>query len=100
MLKRAQEAKARTLKQARDWPVAEGFVYYAGQNRDTDGIFNVTVSYTYKVHNEGFVGSESLTFSRGEDAEQFESSCRGRKLNVHYQNDKPKICVLDRDGMP
>src|SRR5579864_8072711 len=32
MLKRAQEAKARTLQQARDWPVAEGFVYYAGKN--------------------------------------------------------------------
>src|SRR4029077_14381127 len=34
MLKRAQETKARTMQQSRDWPVAEGFVYYAGQNRD------------------------------------------------------------------
>ena len=99
MLKRAQETKARTLEQARDWPVAEGFVYYAGQNRDADGVLNVTLSYTYKVHDEGFVGSELFTFSSREDAEQFESRCRGTKLNVHYQKDKPEICVLDRDGM-
>lgn len=99
VLKRAQEGKARTLQQARDWPVAKGPVYYAGQNRDADGFLHVTLSYTYKVHGQGFVGSESFTFSSGEDAQQFESRCRGRKLNVHYQKDKPEICMLDRDAM-
>jgi len=87
------------LQQALDWPVAESFVYYVGQNRDADGVLNVTLSYIYKVHDEGFVGSELFTFSSREDAEQFESRCRGRKLNVHYQKAKPEICLLDRDGM-
>ena len=53
-LKRARETKATMLKQARGWPVAEGFVYYVGKNRDSDGALNVTVTYTYKVQDEGF----------------------------------------------
>jgi hypothetical protein len=83
--------KARRLKQARDWPVAEGFVLHSGQRRDADGVLKVTLSYIYKVHEEEFDGSESLTFTSKDDAE-FESRCRERKLKIRYQQDKPEIC--------
>jgi hypothetical protein len=99
MLRQEQERKARTSKQARDWPVAEGFVLYAGQSRDMDGVLKVTLSYLYKVHDEEFYVGESFTFTSKDDAEQFESRCRERRLKVHYQQDKPEICVLDHDGM-
>jgi hypothetical protein len=99
MLKQARERKARMLKQARDWPVAEGFVLHNGQSRDADGLLKVTLSYMYKVNEEEFFGGESFTFTSEDDAERFESRCRERKLKVHYQQDKPEICVLDRDEM-
>ena len=54
--------KARMLKQARDWPVAEGFVLHTGQS-DADGIRKVSLSYLYKVHDEEFYASESFTFT-------------------------------------
>lgn len=100
MLKQAQEKKARVLKQARDWPVAEGFVLHIGQSRDVEGIRSVSLSYLYKVHNEEFYGSESFTFTSEDDVGRFKSKCRERKLKVHFQRDKPEICVLDREGMP
>ena len=99
ILKRAQERKVRMLRQARDWPVAEGFVLHTGRSRDADGVLKVTLSHMYKVHDEEFFGSDSFTFTSGDDAERFESRCRERKLKVHYQQDKPEICVLDHDGM-
>ena len=91
--------KARMVKQARGWPVAEGYVLNTSQIRDADGVLKVTLTYTYKVDGERFGGSESFTFSREQDAERFESGCRDRKLNVHYRQDKPDICLLDRHGM-
>jgi hypothetical protein len=100
MLKQARERKARTLEQARDWPVAEGFILHTDQSSDADGVLKVSLSYLYKVHGEEFYSGESFTFTRADDAELFESRCRERKLKVHYQQDKPEICVLDRDGMP
>ena len=87
------------LKEARDWPVAEGFVLRSVQSRDADGVLKVTLSYMYKVHDEEFDGSESFTFTSSDDAERFESRCRERKLKVHFQQDKPEISVLDHDGM-
>jgi hypothetical protein len=63
MLKQARERKARMLDQARDWPVAEGFVLHAGQSRDADGVVKVTLSYMYRVHDEEFDSSESFTFT-------------------------------------
>jgi hypothetical protein len=92
--------KARMVKQARGWPIAEGSVLHTGQSRDADGVLKVTLSYTYKVHDERFGGSESFTFTSEDDANRFESGCKERKLKVHYQQDKPEICVLDREGMP
>jgi len=92
--------KARMLKQARDWPLAEGYVLNTSQIRDADEVLKVTMTYTYKVNGERFGGSESFTFSNEQDAERFESGCKERKLNVHYRQDKPEICVLDRDAMP
>lgn len=87
------------LKEARDWPVAEGFVLRSVQSRDADGVLKVTLSYMYKVHDEEFDGSESFTFTSSDDAERFESRCRERKLKVHYRQDEPEICVLDHNGM-
>ena len=98
-LKQARERKATILKQARDWPVVDGFVLHTDQSRDADGVPKVTVSYMYKVHDEDFYGSETFTFTSEYDAERVESQCRERKLRVHYQQDKPEICVLDRDGI-
>ena len=87
------------LEQARGWPVAEGFVLRTAQSRDTDGSLKVSLSYLFKVRDEEFFGGESFTFKSEDDAERFESRCRERKLKVHYQQDKPEICVLEHDGM-
>lgn len=94
ILKHAQERKANLLIQSRHWPVAEGVVLHTGKSRDADGL-KVTVNYMYKVHEEEFFGSETFTSTSADDAERFKS----RKVKVHYQQDKPEICVLDHDGM-
>ncbi len=99
MLKQEQERKLRVLKQARYWPVVEGFVLHTGQGCDADGVWKLSLSYLYKVHDEEFYGSESFTFTNEDDVERFESKCRERKLKVHFQQDKPEISVLDHDGM-
>jgi len=91
--------KARMVKQARDWPVAEGRVLDTDQVRDADGVLKVTLTYTYKVDGERFGGTESFTFNSENDAERFESACREGKLKVHHRQDKPEVCVLDREGM-
>ncbi len=98
-LKQARERKTKILKQAPNWPVAAGLVYYAGQHLGANGVRRGTLSYAFRVDQEEFVSSESFEFASGDDAEQFESRCRGRKVNVHYEKDKPEICVLDRDGL-
>ena len=95
MLKQTQERKASILKQARDWPVVEGFVLHTDQSRDPGGVPKVTVSYMYKVHDQDFFGSESFTSTSEDDAERLKS----RKLKVHYQQDKPEVCVLDPESM-
>jgi hypothetical protein len=99
ILKQARERKARMLEQARDWPVAEGFVLHTGRSRDADGVPKVSLGYLYKVSDEEFLSGESFTFKDEDQAERFESRCRERKLKVHYQRDKPEICVLDHYGM-
>ena len=87
------------VKQARNWPVVEGRVLHTGRSRDADTLVKVTLSYTYKVHDERYGGSQLFTFASKRDAERFESGCRERMLKVHYRQDKPEICVLDRDEM-
>jgi hypothetical protein len=52
MLKQTLERKTRMLEQARDWPVAGGFILHNGQSRDVDGLPKVTLSYMYKVNEE------------------------------------------------
>ena len=98
-LKRERESKTRILQQAQNWPIAEGSIFYVSHNLDADGVRRVTLRYTYKVHDEQFVGSDSFEVMTIDDAERYESRCRGRRVNVHYQKDKPEICTLDRDGM-
>jgi len=98
-LKQERERKVGMLEQARDWPVAEGLVLHDRQSRNADGLLNVSVTYMYKVNEEEFFGGESFTFTCEDDAERFESRCRERKVKVHYQQDKPEVCALDRDDM-
>ena len=95
----ATERKAIMLDQAQRWPVAEGLVLHTVQSPDADGDPKVTLRYMYRVHDQEFFGCESATFTNRDDAERFESRCTERKLKVHYQPDKPEICVLDRDAL-
>ncbi len=53
----------------------------------------------YRVGDQEFFGYESATFKSREDADQFESRCKERRLKVHYQQDKPEICVLGQDEL-
>ena len=99
VLKKAQERKARMWNQARHWPVAEGFVLHTRQSREGDGVLRMIVTYMYKVQDEEFVGSDAFAFTNENDAKRFESRCREQKLKVHYQQDKPEVCVLVRDEM-
>jgi hypothetical protein len=99
MLNRAREKKAEMLKEAQNWPVAEGFVLHISQSYRADRILNLTLSYMYKVQDEEFDGSELFTFTSNDEAERFRSRCRERKLKVRYQQDKPEICVLDRSAI-
>lgn len=99
LLKQAREMKSNMLKQSRDWPVAEGFVLRTDQSRDAEGVPTVSLNYLYKVHDEEFYGSESFTFTSEDDVKRFESRCREQRLKIHYQQDKPEMCVLDLDGI-
>ena len=56
-----------------------------------------TVNYRYRVHGEEFDGCESFTFANRLDVEKFEAGCRGQKVRVRYQQDKPEICVLEHE---
>lgn len=57
----------------------------------------MTLTYTYKVHDERYGGSESFAFTKEQDAARFENACKERTVNVHYQPDKPEISVLARE---
>ena len=97
--KEVRERKAGMLEQAQRWPVADGLVLHTDQGPDADGAPKVTLRYMYKVGDQEFFGCESATFTSRDDAERFESRCKERKLKVHYQQDKPEICVLDHDEL-
>jgi hypothetical protein len=97
--KEASERKASMLVQAQRWPVAEGFVLHTNQVPDADGTPKVTLRYMYKVDDQEFFGCVSATFTSRDDAERFESRCKERRLKVHYQQDKPEICVLNNDAL-
>ncbi len=97
-LKRTREKTARLQKQARDWPSTEGFVLYTLQGGAEEALAT-TVNYRYRVDGEEFDGSESFTFANRQDVERFESGCRGRKVRVRYQQDKPEICVLEIESL-
>jgi Protein of unknown function (DUF3592) len=92
-------SEARRLKHARDWPVAEGRVLGVSQSRDENGTVKVTLTYTYKVHDERYGGSESFAFIKDEDATRFEDAHRERTIKVHYRRDKPEVSVLAREDI-
>ena len=97
--KEARERRSSMLEQAPRWPVVEGLVLHTVQGPDADGAPKVTLRYLYKVGEQEFFGCESATFTSRDDAERFESRCKERKLKVHYQPEKPEVCVLDQDAL-
>lgn len=98
ILKKGRERRAKILEASQDWPVVEGLVLHNHRGRDADGL-KVNLSYMYKVNSEEFFGNESFKFANEGDAQRFESRCRERKIRIHYQQDKPEICVLDQDEL-
>jgi hypothetical protein len=91
--------KARQLREAHDWPVAEGRVLGTGQSQNEDERIRVTLTYTYKIHDERYGGSEFFLFTNAEDADRFEAECKERAVKLHYRSDKPEVSVLIREGM-
>lgn len=91
--------KARQLKEAHDWPVAEGRVLGTGQSQNEHGCIRVTLTYTYKIHDERYGGSEFFLFTNAQDADRFETDCKERALKLHYRADKPEVSVVIREGM-
>ena len=91
--------KAKRLKQARDWPVVEGSVVHVHEIRD-DNAVKVTLTYTYKVQDEGYYGSQSFAFTKDEDAVRLKHRCEERVVRVHYHPDKPEVSVLALEGTP
>ena len=92
--------KTRRLTQALDWPLADGYVAQIEESRDDNGFLTITLAYTYKVHDERYVGRESFVFIRDEDAARFEAGSRQRSVKVHYRPDKPHISALAREKTP
>jgi hypothetical protein len=91
--------KARQLKEVRDWPVAEGRVLGTGQSQNEDGRIRVTLTYTYKINDEQYGGSEFFLFTNAEDADRFEVECKEHAVKLHYRADKPEVSVLIHEGM-
>ena len=84
------------MNRAAEWPIAEGYVAQIEETRDENGFLKVTLAYTYKVQNKRFVGRETFTFSRDDEAARFEAGCKHRSVRVHYRPEKPQVSVLQR----
>ena len=91
--------KSRQLREARDWPIADGQVLGTGQSQNEDGRIRVTLTYTYKIRDERYGGSEFFLFTNAEDADRFQAECNERAVKLHYQADRPEVSVLVREGM-
>jgi hypothetical protein len=91
--------KSIRLREARDWPIADGRVLGTGQSQNDDGRIRVTLTYTYKIRDERYGGSEFFLFSNAEDADRFQTECEERAVKLHYQADRPEISVLIREEM-
>jgi hypothetical protein len=91
--------KSRQLREARDWPIADGRVIGASQSQNEDGRIRVTLTYTYKIHDERYGGSEFFVFVNAEDADRFQADCNERTVKLRYRADKPEVSVMVREGM-
>lgn len=91
--------KQRRLNRAVEWPTAEGYVAQIKQIRDDNGLLKVTLAYTYKVQDKRFVGRETFTFIRDDEAARFEAGCKHRSVRAHYRPGKPQVSVLERREM-
>jgi hypothetical protein len=91
--------KSRQLREAHDWPIADGQIIGTGQSQNEDGRIRVTLTYTYKIHDERYGGSEFFLFTYADDADQFQAECKESAVKLHYRADKPEVSVLIREGM-
>jgi hypothetical protein len=94
------ETRHSTLRTAAHWPTAQGYIAQIEEKRDDNGFLVVTLAYTYKVEEQRYVGRESLSFIRDEQAARFEAGSRERSVMAHYRPDKPQVSVLARQNMP
>ena len=90
-------SEALRLIHARDWPATEGRISGISRSGGSNGTVKVTVTYTYRVHEELYGGIEELEFTNAEDAQRFENAGRERTVRIHYRPDKPEVSVLGRD---
>ena len=91
--------KSRQLREARGWPIADGRVLGTGQSQNEDGRIRVTITYTYKIHDERYGGSEFFLFTYADDADRFQAEWKERAVKIHYRADRPEVLVLIREGM-
>lgn len=91
--------KSRQLREAPDWPIADGRVLSTRQSQNEDGRIRVTLTYGYKIHDERYGGSEFFLFTHAEDADRFQTECKERAVKLHYRADRPEFSVLIREGM-
>ncbi|HVH86758.1 MAG TPA: hypothetical protein VM912_08540, partial [Terriglobales bacterium] len=68
--------KSRQLREAGDWPVADGRVLFTGQSQNEDGRIRVTLTYTYTIRGERYGGSEFFLFTNADDADRFQTECK------------------------
>lgn len=85
--------KAKRLKQARDWPVAEGSVVHIQEVRG-DSAVKIILSYTYKVQEKRYGGFQSFAFRKDEDAARFKNRCEEPTVRIHFRPDKPDVSVV------
>jgi hypothetical protein len=93
------EQKSRQLREAHGWPTTDGQVLSTGQSQNEDGRIRVTLTYTYKIHDERYGGSEFFLFDNAEEADRFQADCKDHSIKLHYRMDKPEVSVLIREAL-
>ena len=81
-------------RNAAQWPTAQGHVAHVHVEQiadDRNAIFAVvTLTYTYTVENERYVGRECFSFHSGmKDAARFKAGCKDRTVPVHIGATNP-----------
>ncbi len=91
----SQALEARRVKGARDWPVAQSlFLHIQDVSEKDSHETKLTVTYTYKVKDMRYAGTQSLVFTKAEDAARFRERYNERTVPVHYRPEKPEVSAL------